>query len=376
MYRLAGFFFVFVTILSLMALVGTAHAAKETVLYSFCAQAHCADGTYPNGSLTVVNGVLYGTTQSGGANYRCYVSDFDCGTIFSLNPQSDVETVVHSFDSTDGAFPLSGLVNLNGTLYGTTAEGGNYEYGCFEGGCGTVYSLNLANNAETVLYAFCSQQNCADGSIPDYGIANVGNVIYGTTQCGGSGCNYQDYSFGCGTVFSIDLETGAENVLYSFVCQEKESCVNGTDSETITSVGESLYGTTFQGGSGAYCLYRIPCGTVFSIDLDTGAETTLYSFCSQKKCTDGADPAPAVIDVNGILYGSTIGGGTHRRGGVFSLNPTASRRYSIHFANGKTVRMVPGPMAWFTSTACYTEQLVGVAPAPASTGASSTEGAV
>jgi uncharacterized repeat protein (TIGR03803 family) len=66
-----------------------------------------------------------------------------------------------------------------------------------------------------------------------------------------------------------------------------------------------LYGTT-PGGGGGSC----DCGEVFSINPKSGAETIVYSFCSQADCTDGARPAGDLLNVNGTLYGVTEYGGS------------------------------------------------------------------
>src|ERR1700719_222189 len=69
------------------------------------------------------------------------------------------EKVLHSFAGPpgDGTEPLAGLINVNGTLYGTTIYGGA---SCGSGGCGTVFSVDPTTGAETVLYSFCSEKNC------------------------------------------------------------------------------------------------------------------------------------------------------------------------------------------------------------------------
>ncbi len=54
----------------------------------------------------------------------------------------------------DGAFPLAGLVELNGRLYGTTAWGGAYSCGAYLSGCGTVFSVPLQGGTENVLLKF------------------------------------------------------------------------------------------------------------------------------------------------------------------------------------------------------------------------------
>jgi uncharacterized repeat protein (TIGR03803 family) len=94
------------------------------VLHSF----NKADGAYPVASLIEVKGTLYGTTSGGGVN--------GSGTVFSVTPDG-TEHVLHSFGSgSDGGSPLASLVDVNGTLYGTTFLGGG---GAF--GLGTVFAL-------------------------------------------------------------------------------------------------------------------------------------------------------------------------------------------------------------------------------------------
>src|SRR5437879_7595359 len=68
----------------------------------------------------------------------------------------------------DGAYPVSGLImDKNGNLYGTTYYGGGS--GCNGFGCGTVFKI-ASGGTETVLYRFCSQNNCADGAEPAGGV--------------------------------------------------------------------------------------------------------------------------------------------------------------------------------------------------------------
>src|SRR5947209_12380624 len=76
-----------------------ANAGKLTILYSF----HCgADACNPVGKLLSSDGVLYGTTISGGTQNH--------GTVFSLDPSTGVETVLYSFSGgTDGDSPTGGL---------------------------------------------------------------------------------------------------------------------------------------------------------------------------------------------------------------------------------------------------------------------------
>ena len=84
----------------------------------------------------------------------------------------------------DGAFPRAGLIiDAAGNLYGTTLRGGSAGLAA---GRGVVFRL-APDGTETVLYSFCSQSNCADGSYPEAGLImdGAGN-LYGTTVSGGS----------------------------------------------------------------------------------------------------------------------------------------------------------------------------------------------
>ncbi|MEO7201990.1 MAG: choice-of-anchor tandem repeat GloVer-containing protein, partial [Candidatus Tumulicola sp.] len=120
-----------------------------------------------------VNELLYGTTSMGGAA-RCG-SKRGCGTVFSVDPTSGQETVVHAFQGgSDGIEPLSDLTVLNDALYGTTYRGGLGP----SGGAGVVFSVDTALGEETVLHSFDGQ---SDGANPSAGLIYVNDLFYGTT---------------------------------------------------------------------------------------------------------------------------------------------------------------------------------------------------
>ena len=89
----------------------------------------------PNaGLIQATDGNLYGTTYSGGVNNSCGPYFPGCGTAFKITAGGQL-TTLHSFDGTDGEYPDGGLLQAdNGSLYGTTSQGGSSGYG-------TVYSL-------------------------------------------------------------------------------------------------------------------------------------------------------------------------------------------------------------------------------------------
>jgi uncharacterized repeat protein (TIGR03803 family) len=264
----------------------------EKVLYSFGSR---SDGAKPEAGLIDVNGTFFGTTEKGGSANQ--------GTIYSMKVLVrgiGVETLLHSFAGypNDGDRPFAGLVNVNGTLYGTTFGGGSAQLG-------TVYSIS-ASGKETVLHSFGGG---ADGASPYAGLADVNGTIYGTTSFGGDACPKINQS-GCGTVFSIST-TGEEKVLYSFT--------GGSDGAypqaRLRNVKGTLYGTTLDGGGP--CNSGEGCGTVFSISTG-GAEKILHSFNTD----DGYAIYAGLTDANGTLYGAAAAGGKFGRGVIYSISTT------------------------------------------------------
>jgi uncharacterized repeat protein (TIGR03803 family) len=105
-------------------------SGAETVLHRFRSG---YDGAYPGAGVAPINGALYGTTTNGGY-YQC---SNGCGTVFKIS--AGRETVLYRFFGVpDGQNPEGALTEVNGVLYGTTAYGGTY---CYYYGCGTVYEI-------------------------------------------------------------------------------------------------------------------------------------------------------------------------------------------------------------------------------------------
>ncbi|HET6275356.1 MAG TPA: choice-of-anchor tandem repeat GloVer-containing protein [Candidatus Cybelea sp.] len=211
----------------------TTITGQERVLYSFKGAPY--DGAIPESSLLYHNERFYSTTTFGGSG-GCYNSDkLGCGTVFSITP-SGQEHVLHSFTGgTDGAYPLARLVNVSGTLYGTTEQGGT---NCYGAGCGTVFSIT-PRGKETVIYTF---KGGSDGKYPFSGLTLMNGTLYGTTEDGGgAGCQGQ----GCGTIFSVTT-TGKEQILYRFSGNPPDGKFPESD---LTLLNGALYGTTDNGGA-------------------------------------------------------------------------------------------------------------------------------
>src|SRR5579863_6786975 len=293
-------------------------SGTEKVLHAFGAT---GDGFNPQASLLDVGGTLYGTTTlggSGGGSYPCpgsTSSDYTpCGTVFSVTP-SGTETVLYTFSGfSGGGLPYAPLIDVKGTLYGTTKIGGDDDCEFKGGSCGAVFSITTAGT-EKVLHYFhgigsSSEKPRYDGAFPYAGLIDVGGTLYGTTTAGGKHRG--------GTFFSITT-SGTVKVLHSFGAgSDGRSPVAG-----LILLGGKLYGTTDDGGASS-----CDCGTVFSV-TPNGTEKVLHSFSGSP--SDGANPWASLTEVKGKLYGTTVGGGSNGDGAVFSITPEGAETILYSF---------------------------------------------
>jgi uncharacterized repeat protein (TIGR03803 family) len=207
--------------------------------YDFCANKHCPDGRNPYGGLVQgSDGNLYGTTSRGGAS--------NAGTIFRIPTKVKPFARLHSFDTSDGAYPYAALIQgADGNFYGTTELGG-------ANGGGTIFQITPAGTLMS-LYSFCAVTGCIDGKTPVAGLtqATDGN-FYGTTELGGAN--------GAGTIFQI-TSGGTLTTLYSFCAQP--SCADGGSprSGLVQGTDGNFYGAASVGGADND-------GTIFSLDVE------------------------------------------------------------------------------------------------------------
>ncbi len=270
---------------------------KLTFIYSFTGG---SNGAYPRGGVIAVNGLIYGTTQNGGTG--CFVSG--CGTVFELNPATGVQRVVYRFHGADGAYPRGALLAQTGTLYGTTANGGD---ACPGHGCGVVFAIHPSQRQERVVYAFTGRPL---GEHPYSDLVAANGHLWGTTVNGG---------VGYGTVFAVDPSNRHKYEQYAF----KGGSDGAYPFAGVTLLNGQLYGTTRRGGSG--CGRLVGCGTVFTLNPLTGAESVVWNFTDEP---DGLAPDTGLTEAAGALYGTTPRGGTGIPNGcydgcgtVFAISP-------------------------------------------------------
>jgi uncharacterized repeat protein (TIGR03803 family) len=194
-----------------------------TILHDFCSGGppDCSDGEEPLNLITA-GANFYGVTEHGG--------DLGFGTVFEMTPQG-VETVLHTFEGSDGQLPNGSLrQDTKGNLYGVAFEGGTNNGG-------TLFEQPETGGPARILYNFGSLPNCADGCFPQGPVAidKTGN-IYGIAHASAAFTPEQ------AVVWEVNT-SGKESIVYTF-----DSTVTVLAGAIIDSVG-NLYGTTQSGGS-------------------------------------------------------------------------------------------------------------------------------
>jgi uncharacterized repeat protein (TIGR03803 family) len=278
------------------------------------------DGGSPIAGLVLAtDGNFYGTTSEGGSNGG--------GSVFRMTPDGTV-TLLHSFAGSDGVDPLAALVQASdGNLYGTTAEGGMSN-------AGTAFKVTVGGDFH-LLHSF----NGTDGAFPNGLVQGTDGNFYGTTTTGGANSG--------GTVFQM-TPSGAVRTLHNFAANDGNgdlpyaALVQGTDGNfygTTAGDGTLNFGTVFKitssgsftllhsfdvdPGSGPYApLVQATDGNFYGTTATTptifkitpqGALTTLYSFFPT------AGPYGGLVQLNGVFYGTTKGGGADNDGSVYSI---------------------------------------------------------
>lgn len=88
----------------------------------------------------------------------------------------------------------------------------------------------------------------------------------------------------------------------------------------VQATNGDLYGTAYDGGLNSGTLFKVTPG---------GTLTTVYSFCTQSNCSDGALPAAGLVQAtSGDIYGTTTAGGANcvpgGCGTVFKTTPAGA----------------------------------------------------
>jgi RHS repeat-associated protein len=287
-----------------------------------------ANGKSPTGSLTLLNGVLYGMTTLGGTN--------NLGTIFKINADGTLYTKLLDFSGTaNGSTPYGSLIQSGGILYGMTSKGGTSSKGC-------IFKININGTGYTKMFDFSGVSN---GSTPTGSLTLVNNVLYGMTHDGGTvsqGCIFKIGTTGTG--FTTLFNLYSSNGYYPY--------------GSFTLSNGFLYGMTYQGGANNYgCILRYQIPGYPQATIDRNAQ-----FCAGKAsgpsitCAGGTAPYTVNYDFNNGT--STVSRNvTITYSGAFTLTVTEPGIYTLRsmvdqtfgnvsiFNQSSTVTLKPLPAA-------------------------------
>jgi len=280
----------FILFLALSSSLLTPCKAQYVDLYNFVD----STGAEPFGSLTLFNGLLYGTAYLGGAN--------DSGCIFSVDTLGNNYKDIFDFNGANGKQPNSPLTVIGSLLYGTANGGGAHDSGC-------IFSVDTNGSGYRDLYDFSGP----DGKNPYNALLFSNNVLFGVADGGA-------HNLGC--VFSIDSNGTGYKKLLDF------NITNGEYPLGIILVGTKLFGTTLIGG--AHSL-----GTIYTVDTTGNNYKDLFDFNSTSG--GGYEPYGGLTYAGGQLFGATAYGGASGYGALFSQDTIGlyhKRLFSFSGTNG------------------------------------------
>jgi len=280
-----------------------------TTLYSFSG----GDGQQPWAGLTAGGDTLYGTTQVGGGQ--------GYGTVFAINPNGSGFTTLHDFSGgSDGGSAYIGLYDglalSSNTLYGAS--------------WGAVFALNTDGTAFTVLDTFTNSEG------PSGTLILSENTLYGTTTYGGA--------LGIGSVFA--LAGNVFTTLHSFSTDSESNPLAG-----VILSGDTLYGTTegyAPGSSDRGIVFALNTnGTQFTIlHSFTATDNPMVGFPTN---SDGLGPRGGLLLTGNTLYGTTYEGGSTGYGTIFSISlPVLLPQLTISPAGANVLLTWPTNAAGFT----------------------------
>ena len=213
--------------------------------------------------LTLNDSILYGTN----------ITENNEGYLYAFNIITSVYTQLYNFTNINTYNLLSSVIFYNNhLLYGTSSHDGLNGYGY-------IYTFDIISSEFNIIYNF----TYSDGFQYNIGVFN-GTTLYGSTST---------------TLYSYDIITQVFTILY-------DSLQSGAS--PIILINNILYGIEIDGGSNSM-------GSIFSYNLYTNNFIIQYSFTERP---DGVGPYSSLVLHDGILYGTTIEGGTSGSTGGFT----------------------------------------------------------
>lgn len=220
-----------------------------------------------------------------------------------------VHELVSSFDLPP-VQPSGGplLAASDGYLWGTSERGGTY-------GFGTIYKVRPDGSDYHIVLSFMGTSGLYRGTAPKGGLVDdhLGN-LWGTTNAGGY--------FNGGTIFKINLASGTVRTLIDFFYYS-DSRGNFPSGELTLQGTDYLWGKSGGGNNDN--------GTIFKVNVHTGALTTVYQFPANNASVGGRSPDSNLVpDGAGFLWSTTSAGGATGYGTIFKIDTATGVYTPIH----------------------------------------------
>ena len=201
--------------------------------------------------------------------------------------------VVHNFTASEGNDAQSGVIQMsNGDFAGTTV-----------GGMGTLYVFDTQGHF-SIRYSF----DLAEGTHPHATLVqDPKGLLFGATL---------DGALGWGSLYSWDLSSDLRIRAKLVPSSVGANGQGGSDHAPLLAVQHpwsslvKYYGVMTHGGSNGF-------GTIFTLDADNDEYVTLRHFSGP----DGKYPSEALVEVDGLLYGTTPFGGATDKGTIYVFDP-------------------------------------------------------
>ncbi|WP_420582960.1 choice-of-anchor tandem repeat GloVer-containing protein [Reichenbachiella sp.] len=267
------------------------YAPELEVPFSKLYDLHNETGDYPYGSLIADGGNLYGVTYYGSGYYEddVFVEDHDRGSVFKFEISGNTFTKLYKGDVWPGIGTFTGTPLLyNDKLYGFASNG----YPSYS----VMYSYDLMDSEVAVEHKFVA----LEGEGPRARLIQASNKkIYGTTTFGGE--------YGDGVIFEYDPFADTHTALHSF------DEAGGQPYGGLTEMSDGIFfGATYNGGANGD-------GALFRYTLETNTFEKFHDFNEEEAIGDQA--ISSLVELDGLLYGTTSFAGTNGGGSIYSVDP-------------------------------------------------------
>lgn len=251
------------------------------------------NGAHPRGSLALIDGVLYGTTEGGGL--------LDSGTVYSIAPSTGQYRRIHDFSYRDRPWGGVQVSSAGGsTVVGTTRWGGQF-------GGGSLFEVDPISGRTESLNEFASTDGNAAFPISDPIRIDDGSCIVVVSR----GC-----ANGHGGIVKVDVNSrvGLCDVLYGFQAAIDEAWIS------MCEDGNVYVTVAYDPGVGVH-------GQLIGIDPKKLYCEELQTF----PMPDAPQPSgPAIIGPNRGLLG-TAAGGIFAAGVLYSVSEGMTFTSRHHF---------------------------------------------